>query len=121
MTIRRKAVKESHVACRAKRKAGPRLSTGTIGLQWAEVENAAQPIVLEKDGQPIAVVLKYADYQRMNAVRAERRRTAWHELDSLLAQVHARAQGFSTEEIEADITSARQEVREQHRASRGRG
>ncbi len=121
MTIKRKAVKEPRMAYRAKRKAGPRLSTGTIGLQWAEVENATQPIVLEKDGQPIAVVLKYADYQRMNAVGAERRRMAWRELDSLLAQVHARAQGFSTEEIEADITSARQEVREQHHASRGRG
>ncbi|MBI5290552.1 MAG: hypothetical protein HY872_01585 [Chloroflexi bacterium] len=121
MTIKRKAVKEPRVAYRAKRKAGPRLSTGIIGLQWAEVENATQPIFLEKDGQPVAVVLKYADYQRMNAGRAERRRIAWHELDSLLAQVHARAQGFSTEEIEADITSARQEALEQHHASRGRG
>ena len=61
---------------------------------------------------------KRNDHQQLNATQTERRQKAWRELDALLARVHARTQNFSTEEIEADITAVRREVREQHQASR---
>ena len=92
-----------------------------VMLRWSDIESATEPIVLEKDGQPAAVVIKYADYRRMDAARAERRETAWRELDKLLAQVHARTQDFTSQEIEADITAARREVREQQHALDHRG
>lgn len=47
---------------------------------------------------------------------------AWEDrLDRLLERVRSRLpQDVSPEEIEADITAARQEVRQAHRATRGR-
>jgi hypothetical protein len=61
---------------------------------------------------------KRNDHQQLSATENERRQKAWREFDALLARVHARTQNFSVEEIEADITAARQEVRDLHRTSR---
>ena len=80
-----------------------------------------EPIVLEKNGRPVAVVIKYDDYQQMGTGRIQRREAAWQELDAVLAQVHARTQNLDAEEVEADITALRQEVREEHAAHRHRG
>ena len=112
MPAKRTQAKEIKAPYRTKRKAAVK-PPERVMLRWSEIENAAQPIVLERDGQPVAVVMRYADYQQMDASRAERREAAWHELDTALAQVHARTQSFSDQEIQADITAARQEVREQ--------
>ena len=116
MPAKQKSVKEVRANYRAKRKRATKKPPAKVTLQWADVENASQPIVLEKDGQPVAVVLKYADYPRLGVTPAERRQIAWRELDTLLAPVHARTQEFSVEEIEAEISAARQEVREQYHA-----
>jgi predicted transcriptional regulator len=47
---------------------------------------------------------------------------AWRQsLESLIARVQARTAKFSSEEIEADITAAAEEVRESRRARRSAG
>jgi PHD/YefM family antitoxin component YafN of YafNO toxin-antitoxin module len=121
MPVKQTQAKEAKTPYRPKRKAAVTKSSSEVMLRWAEIESATEPIVLERNGQPVAVVIKYADYRQMEATRAEHREMAWRELDALLARVHARTQAFSSEEIEADITAARQEVREQHHALRDRG
>jgi len=52
--------------------------------------------------------------------KAKRKKMAWLEMEELLTQVHSRTQNFSVEEIEADITAARGEVREAHRLRRSK-
>ncbi len=80
-----------------------------------------EPIVLQHDGHEVAVVLSMEEYRRLRALEIsakERRRAAWERLDTLLADVHSRSTELSPEQIEAEITAARQEVRESHRAHR---
>lgn len=81
-------------------------------VQWADVEQSDKPIVLKKNGQPVAVVLKYAEYTRWQATQQAQRVATWQELETLLAQVHERTSPFTQEEIETDILAARQEVRD---------
>ena len=119
MPAKQKRAKEAKAPYRAKRKVAP--PPARVILRWTEIENAREPIILERNGKPVAVVIKYADYQQMDTARAERREAAWRELDELLERVHARAQNFADEEIEADIAAAVQEVREQRHALRRRG
>ncbi len=109
-----KSIKESRAPYRAKRRRASKARSPQITLRWADIEKLREPILLKKDGEPVAAVVKYSDYKRWS----ERRQAAWHELDTLLAQVHSRTQHFSADEVEADITAARQEVREQHHVSR---
>lgn len=112
-----KSLKENRAPYRAKRKRASKARAPQITLRWTDIEKSKEPILLKKDGEPVAVVVKYSDYQRWN----ERRQAAWRELDTLLAQVHARTQHFSADEVEADITAARQQVREQRHVSRRSG
>lgn len=91
----------------------------TYGLP---VVDLADPLIIERDGQPLAVVLPYEDYARLKvsaAANAREREAAWQELDKILARVHARASALTPDQIEAEITAARQEVREDHHARRG--
>ena len=115
MPARRTRATEAKAPYRVRRKAAAR-SSPQVRLRWSEIESATEPIILERNGRPIAVVIKYDDYQQMDTARAGYREAAWHELDAVLAQVHARTQNLDAEEVEANITAARQEVREQHAA-----
>ena len=90
-------------------------------VQWADVEQSDKPIVLKKNGQPVAVVLKYAEYTRWHIAQQAQRQTTWQELETLLAQVHERTQSFTSDEIEADILTARQEVRDLRHGPRHNG
>jgi PHD/YefM family antitoxin component YafN of YafNO toxin-antitoxin module len=72
------------------------------------------PVVLERDGQPVAVVLSFEEYRRLQDI-AERKRgeaeTRWKErFDRLLAEVHGQTAQYSSDEIEAEITAAFNEV-----------
>ena len=107
MPPKRSKAKEAKAPYHARRRPTMVRTPSRVMLRWSDIESATEPIVLEKDGQPAAVVIKYADYRRMDAARAERRETAWRELDKLLAQVRARTGDFAPEEIQADITAAR--------------
>jgi len=82
----------------------------------------AEPIVLEWDGQPVAVVLSFEEHRRlreMASTEQQRRQAAWARLNVLLKEVHSRPTDLTPEEIEAEITAAREEVKEMHRARRG--
>lgn len=80
------------------------------------------PVILERDGQPVAVVLSFEEYRRLQDVAAtedQRRQAAWARLNALLEEVHSRPTDLAPEEIEAEITAAREEVKEMRRARRG--
>ena len=64
-------LKETKAPYRAKRKPTPKPHAARVPLQWAQVEKATQPIVLERDGVPIAVVLPYAQYRRLTEHRQQ--------------------------------------------------
>jgi PHD/YefM family antitoxin component YafN of YafNO toxin-antitoxin module len=88
---------------------------GTLAIDLSE------PLVIERDGKPVAVVLTYEEYTELKATASEkvlRRKQAWQRLDALLAEVHAEPTDLTSEEIEAEITAARQEVREVRHARR---
>ena len=85
------------------------------------ITDLQKPLILEREGQPLAVILSFEEYQRLHAVRVDemqRQQKAWLELEKLLARVHDRPIEYTPEQIEAEITVARAEVRETHRAQR---
>jgi PHD/YefM family antitoxin component YafN of YafNO toxin-antitoxin module len=91
----------------------------TYGLPVASLSD---PLIFERDGQPVSVLLPYEEYARLKidaAANAREREKAWQELDKILARVHARTSALTSDQIEAEITAARQEVREAHHARRG--
>jgi len=73
-----------------------------------------EPIILERDGQPMAVILSFEDYQRLRELeKGGPAQAGWRErFEQLLTQVHSHTAQYSSEEIEAEITAAFQEVRE---------
>lgn len=46
------------------------------------------PIILERDGKPVAVVLSFEEYQRLQSLEDEgqSRQAAWNRLDRLLPE-----------------------------------
>ncbi|HID86102.1 MAG TPA: hypothetical protein EYP55_01840 [Anaerolineae bacterium] len=81
-----------------------------------------EPIILERDGQPVFAVLPFEEYRRlrdMAITENQRRQAAWAKLNALLEEVHSRPTDLAPEEIEAEITAAREEVKEMRRARRG--
>jgi PHD/YefM family antitoxin component YafN of YafNO toxin-antitoxin module len=116
MPAKPKRVKEAKTPYRARRKpTRAKASPAQVTLRWSDIEQAIEPVMLERDGQPVAVVLRYDEYQRLDAERAERREKAWQELNKILGEMHSLTKDVPQEEIEADITAAREEVRELHR------
>jgi PHD/YefM family antitoxin component YafN of YafNO toxin-antitoxin module len=80
------------------------------------------PVILERDGQPVAVVLSFEEYRRLRDIATtedQRRQASWARLNALLEEVHSRPTDLTPEEIEAEITAAREEVKEMRRARRG--
>jgi len=115
--MKQRRTKEAKTPYRAKRQStASKRPAASVSLRWTEIENTKKPILLEREGRPVAVILPYADYQRL----AQPREQAWHELDELLAHVHSRTGSFSLDEIAADITQARQEARERRHGSPNR-
>lgn len=75
----------------------------------------AEPIILERDGQPVFAILPFEEYRRLREM-AERERveaeTKWRErFDRLLAEIHSQTAQYSSDEIEAEITATFNEVR----------
>lgn len=73
-----------------------------------------RPLVLERDGKPVAVILDYDIYTRLLAsavAEEERQGAAWSALQARLAAIHARPTDFTPDAIEAEITAARQELK----------
>ena len=81
------------------------------------------PVILEHDGQPFAVVLSYEEFKKLQALRADeeqRVRLGWWGLERLLEEVHRRPSEVGPDEIEAEITAARRDLRQGHHAHRSR-
>lgn len=73
-----------------------------------------QPLILQKEGQPLAVIVSFGEYQRLRALAADevqRRQAGWQTLTALLADVQQRPTTYTPEQIEAEIGAARAEVR----------
>jgi hypothetical protein len=54
----------------------------------------------------------------MASTEHQRRQAAWARLNALLEEVHSRPTDLTPEEIEAEITAAREEAKEIRRARR---
>ncbi len=88
----------------------------------AAPEDVVEPIILKRDGQPVFAVIPFEEYRRLRDI-AERERveaeTRWKErFDRLLAEVHSQTAQYSSDEIEAEITAAFNEVRKAHYGNR---
>ena len=87
----------------------------------AKVADLQGPLVVEHDGQPVAVLISFAEYQRLRALASDqeqRQKTAWIELNNLLSSIHGRSSLDPAEQIEAEITAASKEVKERRCAPR---
>ena len=83
----------------------------------------SKPVVIERDGRPFGVFLAYEEYERLKAAAQEnalRQERTWQQIDTLLADVHTRPAALSSEQIEAEISAATQEAREERRARSSR-
>ena len=84
---------------------------------------SVEPVILKRDGRPVFVVLPFEEYRRLQKL-AERQRVEaeakWRErFDRLLAEVHSQTAQYSSDEIEAEITAAFNEVRKIRYGNRG--
>ena len=87
----------------------------------AGVTNLGTPVIIEREGQAVAVVISFEEYKRLRDLEAQqalRHNAGWETLEAVLAQVHSRPTGLTPDEIEAEITKARQEVRQERLDSR---
>ena len=85
------------------------------GMAKADLQ---RPLVVERDGRPLAVLIAFEEYRRLQSIAAgekRRQQMAWRELDEFLAGIHSRLTSYTSAQIEAEITAAREEVREQRR------
>jgi len=83
--------------------------------------NLQAPLVVEREGQPLAVLIAFEDYRQLQSIAAgekRRQQMAWRQLDEFLSKVHNRPTSYAPAQIEAEITVAREEVRGQRRGRR---
>lgn len=90
--------------------------------RYAEVvTDLESPLVLERAGKPVAVIISIEDYRRLQALaedEQQRRAAGWLALDALLTTVHQRPTEYTADQIEAEIGKARDEVGKHRRGSR---
>ena len=93
-------------------------AAATYGTAIADLE---RPVILEQEGQPLAVIISFEEYQKLRALVADdeqRRQKGWASLEALLGEIHQRPTTLSGEQIEAEIGAARTEVKRSRRARR---
>jgi hypothetical protein len=76
------------------------------------VADLQHPIILQQEGQPLAVIVAFDEYQHLRALaadEAQRRQSGWQSLEALLRDVHQRSSDYTPEQIEAEIGIARAE------------
>ncbi len=82
-----------------------------------------QPLILQQDGRPAAVILPFERYLQLRELETsdeERRRAAWAQLNALVERVHRRPSTYTSAHIEAEIAAACAEVKELRHARRSR-
>jgi len=86
------------------------------------VADLQHPIILQQEGQPLAVIISFEEYQQLRmlaADEAQRRQAGWEALETLTQNVHQRPSAYDPARIEAEIGAARAEVRRERHAHRG--
>ena len=86
-------------------------ATAIYGTAVADLQH---PIILQQEGQPLAVIVAFEEYQYLRALavdEAQRQLAGWQALETLLEDVHGRASESTPEQIEAEIGAARTEVK----------
>ena len=81
------------------------------------VADLHQPIILQQEGRPLAVIVTFDEYQHWRALaadEAQRRLAGWRSLEVLLAEIQGRPSDLTGEQIEAEIGAARAEARQAH-------
>jgi len=72
------------------------------------------PLVVERDGEPLAVLISIEEYRRLQALAApekERQQMAWRQLDEFLGRIHSRPTSYTPAQIEVGIMAVREEVK----------
>lgn len=94
-------------------------AAAVYGMAVADLDH---PVILQQEGQPLAVIVAFDEYQRWRALEADevqRRLAGWKSLEVLLADLHQRPSDYTGEQIEAEISLARDEVRKARDDRRG--
>ncbi len=82
------------------------------------VADLQRPLILERQGQVFAVLISFEEYRRLREIESAeetRRRANWSKLSEVLVEVHSRPSSYTSSEIEAEITAARAELRQEYR------
>jgi PHD/YefM family antitoxin component YafN of YafNO toxin-antitoxin module len=81
----------------------------------------SKPVVLEREGKPVLVLMPYEEYQRLQRIERDvqaRKELARRDLGALMDDLRSRPTDLTAEEIEAIVTEEVQAVREERRAHR---
>ncbi len=79
----------------------------------------SKPVVLERGGKPVLVLMPYEEYQRLRRIEMDaqaRKELARRNLGALMDELRSRPTGLTEEEIEAIVTEEVQAVTEERRA-----
>ena len=83
----------------------------SFGAILARVVDGGEEVVVERQGRPRAVIISFAEYQKVQEPREqERRRGMWEQLEVLRKSVSERNADMSDEEIEASAQEVRDEA-----------
>jgi predicted nucleotidyltransferase len=80
---KRKKVKEAKTPYRARRKLATKPAE-PAPLRWADIDAATEPILLKRAGEPVAVVIPYADYLRLENARKEQATVPMAEIQKIV-------------------------------------
>ncbi len=79
----------------------------------------SKPVVLERGGKPVLVLMPYEEYQRLHEIERDaqvRRELAQRDLKALMDKIRSLPTDLTEEQIEAIVTEEVQAVREERRA-----
>lgn len=79
------------------------------------IADLQHPIILQQEGQPLAVIVAFNEYQHLRALavdEAQRQQAGWQALDMLLKDMHGRLSDYTPEQVEAEISLARAEAKQ---------
>ena len=93
----------------------PQSVSEAAAVYGTAVADLQHPIILQQEGQPLAVIVAFDEYQYLRALaadEAQRRQAGWQSLEALLKDVHQRPSDCAPEQIEAEIGLARTEMKQ---------
>ena len=66
--------------------------------------NLKTPLVVERDGEPLAVLISIEEYRRLQSLATlekERQQMAWRQLDEFLIRIHERPTSYTPAQIDS--------------------